>query len=413
MSSVSAFIAQIFKTYFNRMLAMCFIVGTTVIVSRTLGPEGRGWVATATTLAGIGTILGSLGLPQINAYFGAKEPEQRPALLGNSLLISALVTLLLGGLFWLGRTLAPQFFLLPGAFLPLAVLYAGLQLLLTLLQQLMVGMDLVRQYNVTELVQRGLALAFVATLAYMGRTDPALYFALSAVAFIPVIVWGTRLCHLRTAARPRLSLPLMRRTAAYSTRLYLIALCCNLFMGLDILLTQTYLGVEQAGIYSIAASMRQMLLVFTLVVQTLLLPRLAKLKEYNQRWSASWRFAFFALAGTLVISGGTLLMAKPLVGLLFGKSFLPATTALMWMLPGYVIYSCAGVIAVLLQVEGQPWYSVLPMVLALVGEAIGGILCLTPYGLTGGALAYSSGCLVYLIAQVAVTWWNKLRRNHP
>lgn len=413
MNSVSAFIAQIFKTYFNRLLAMLFIVGTTVVVSRTLGPEGRGWVATATTLAGVGTILGSLGLPQINAYYGAKEPLQRPALLGNSLLVTALVTLLLGGLFWLGRTLAPQFFLLPGAFLFWTILYAGLQLLFTLLQQLMVGMDLVRQYNITELAQRGLALALVATLCWCGQTEPVSYFALTALAFVPVIIWGTRLCLRHTATRPRLSWPLLRRTAAYSTRLYLIALCFNVFMGLDILLTQTYLGVDNAGLYSIAASMRQMLLVFTLVVQTLLLPRLVKLDSYDLRQKAAWRFAGFTLAGTLVISGITWLVADPVVKLLFGESFLPATTALTWMLPGYIVYSCAGVLAVLLQAEGQPWYSVLPMVLALAGEGLAGVMCIAPQGLAGGAMAYSAGCFVYLVAQVAAMGWDKRRRLHP
>ncbi|MDO5296886.1 MAG: oligosaccharide flippase family protein [bacterium] len=400
-----AFIKQIFTTYLARMLAMLLGTVTTIAVARTLGPEGRGWFSAATTLAGMGAILGSLGLPQVNAYYGAKEPELRGQLLGNSITITLAVTAVLGLLFSLGAHFFPTLICLPGLFLPLAVLYAGLLLALTLIQQLMIGMDLVNYYNGTEVALRLFQLTGTAALAVWGMRQADLYFACSALAFLPVTLVGVWLCSRRITEKVSCSLTLLKRSAAYSSRLYLIALFFNVFMGLDILATQFFCGPEETGIYSIAASIRQILLVFTLVVQTLLLPRLVKLESLRERTAETRLYTFLTLGGATVIALLAWLSADYLVFWLFGQEFVPCTAALAWMLPGYVIYSAAAVLAVLMQAEQQPWVSVLPMFLTLLTHLGLCSVCIPSFGLSGGAIAYSGACFLYLIAQWCV---NKL-----
>lgn len=400
-----AFIKQIFTTYLARMLAMLLGTVTTIAVARTLGPEGRGWFSAATTLAGMGAILGSLGLPQVNAYYGAKEPELRGQLLGNSLLITLAVTAVLGLLFSLGVHLFPALFSLPGQFLPLTVFYAGLLLALTLLQQLMISMSLVSYFNGTEVALRLLQLAGTAALAFWGMRQADLYFACSALAFLPVTLVGVWLCSKRITEKVSCSLTLLKRSAAYSSRLYLIALFFNVFMGLDILATQFFRGPEETGIYSIAASIRQILLVFTLVVQTLLLPRLVRLQSLRERIAETRRYTRLTLGGAAIIAILAWLSADYLVLWLFGPEFVPCTAALAWMLPGYVIYSAAAVLAVLMQAEQQPWVSVLPMLLALLTHIGLCAACIPSFGLIGGAISYSSACLFYLLSQWGV---NKL-----
>lgn len=386
---------------------------TTIAVARTLGPEGRGWIATATTLAGMGTILGGLGLPQVNAYYGAKEPQLRGKLLGNSLAISAMVTLVLGGLFCLGARLAPEFIRLPGAFLPLTVGYAGLQLALTLVQNLLISMDKVRAYNLSEIAVRGLQLLGIAGLSGVGFCDSKAYFASSALAFVPVLAGWSWWCSRRIEDKVCFSSDLLKRSAAYSSRLYAIAVFYNTFVGLDILMTQMYLGVEQAGIFSIAGSMRQILLVFTLVVQTLLLPRLVRLESAGERLKLTYKYAGLTAVATSSISLAAYLLADPMVVLLFGAEFLPSTSALAAMLPGYIMYSVAGVLAVVLQASGQPWYSVAPMAFTLLAQAGACMSFIPRWGLVGGSWAYSLACGAYLVLQaLAVAYYRRLGAFH-
>lgn len=406
-----SFIKQIFTTYLARMTAMLLGTVTTIAVARTLGPEGRGWFAAATTLAGMGTILGSLGLPQVNAYYGAKEPELRGKLLGNSLLMTLAVTLVLGILFSLGAHFFPALICLPGLFLPLTVLYAGLLLAVTLIQQLMVSMDLVRGFNYTEVALRLLQLLGIAALAYQGLRRADLYFACSALAFLPVIIAGVFLCAGHIKEKIGCSLSLLKRSADYSSRLYLIALFFNVFMGLDIIASQYFLGAEATGIYSIAASIRQILLVFTLVVQTLLLPRLVRLESLPRRAAETRRCTLLTLLGAAVIAALAWLSADCLVLWLFGREFVPCTAALTLMLPGYVLYSAAAVAAVLMQAEQQPWVSVLPMFLALLAHIGLCAVCIPHFGLTGGAVSYSSACCLYMLAQLCVNKMYIDKRN--
>ncbi len=390
---------------------MALGVVTTIAIARTLGPEGRGWVATATTLAGMGTIFGSLGLPQTNSYYGAKNPELRGKLLGNSLLVIVVLTMFLGLVFYAGTVLFPDSIRLPGVFLPLTVLYAGLQLATTLVQYLMISMDLVRPYNYQEITLRALTLGSIAILAWGGWRTAGKYFAVSTMAFVPVVVWAIWLCRRHIPERIEISWPLFRTSASYSSRLYLIAVFYNIFMGLDILLTQKYLGIEQAGIFSIAASMRQILLVLTLVVQTLLLPRLAKLGTYDQRLRMTYKFAILTGLTAVAVCTATYFLADWLVLWLFGKEFLPCVQALNYMLPGLVLYSSGGVLAVILQASGQPWLSVLPMALTLIAHYLFCGLWIPQHGLVGGSLSYSATCGLYL----ALTWLAVLyyRQRYP
>ena len=73
-----------------------------LIVARVLGPEGRGNVAYLTSLAWFTASLFTFGLQEANANLGASEPESRPSLATNSIVLSivfgALAVGLLAGL---------------------------------------------------------------------------------------------------------------------------------------------------------------------------------------------------------------------------------------------------------------------------------------------------------------------------
>ena len=63
------------------------IVGfvTSVIIARTLGPEGRGMFAMAVTLGAIGVQFTNLGLHGSNTYYASRDTQLLSPLLGNSL----------------------------------------------------------------------------------------------------------------------------------------------------------------------------------------------------------------------------------------------------------------------------------------------------------------------------------------
>ena len=80
---------QVSETYLTRLSVVALGFVNSILVTRILGPEGRGLFAVANTLSATGVQLGNLGLQSSNTYYVAREPGKLPVLLGNSLVVSA------------------------------------------------------------------------------------------------------------------------------------------------------------------------------------------------------------------------------------------------------------------------------------------------------------------------------------
>src|SRR5438046_10406507 len=83
-----------------------------LLVTRALGPTGRGTVAFLTVTALITAWIARLGVTEATVVFAARRPAERPALLANSLSFSALAGIgaaaLVCGALWLVPTLRPE-----------------------------------------------------------------------------------------------------------------------------------------------------------------------------------------------------------------------------------------------------------------------------------------------------------------
>lgn len=78
-------------TYGANVGAAVLSLVSVLITSRALGPTGRGDVVFLTTVAGISAQLALLGVSRAVANFAPAEPEARPAVASNSLLLSAIL----------------------------------------------------------------------------------------------------------------------------------------------------------------------------------------------------------------------------------------------------------------------------------------------------------------------------------
>src|SRR5260370_22178301 len=84
----SGLFRNVLETYGTRVLLIAVGLATTVLVSRVLGPMGRGLFAVAVVIGAIGVQFGNLGLHASNTYYVAKDRDLLPALIGNTLVIS-------------------------------------------------------------------------------------------------------------------------------------------------------------------------------------------------------------------------------------------------------------------------------------------------------------------------------------
>ncbi|PYX67132.1 MAG: hypothetical protein DMG74_01335 [Acidobacteria bacterium] len=270
----SDFVRKVMETYATRIFLMGIALVTTVVVARLLGPQGRGYYAVAAAIGALGVQFGTLGLHTSNAYLVAKQPQSLAFLTGNALVVSfgfgGLIALLLAVVF----AVFPHVLGIRGAILLLALLWIPFGLAYTLLQNLMLGVQDIRGYNLAEISTKVLPLVLIGFFVLLRHVGVAKFFFTTVVALVVTCLWVMRRLQQRFSGRPQVSAAVFRDSIRYAVKAYLAASFCFLVLRADLLMVQHMLGPEQAGYYSIASTMADYASVLATVIGTILFPKL-------------------------------------------------------------------------------------------------------------------------------------------
>lgn len=384
----------------SKLLYVLGGVAVTVVIARGLGPTGQGLFAVALNLTLMLIQLGSVGLPVANPYFAARDPDAQRVLLGYSLKLAVVLSVVLAGGAGLLKTVVPSS--LEGLDWPeLGITLATIPVALAalFLQGILLGRRAILAYNLVELSQAATALVALAVgfLAF----DLQLAEVLIIIGISRIVSLGVALVALRDVVRSQAppSRPgLLGQMLRKGGEVYLIALIGFVLIRVDLLLVNALLGARVAGQYSIAAVVAEGLVLVPIVVGTNLLPRVATTSD------AALTATVFR---TMVVAFGLICLASmPAVAigvpLLFGEAFQPAVNLYVYLVPGVFSLGLLNSLTVHYFVRGYPRELVATWVLALVCNVIANLLLLEPLG---GAVAPTASSLAYgavLVAHIVV-----------
>jgi len=377
---------NIVETYTTRILVIAGGFVTTVIISRILGPSGRGLFAVAAAIGAIGIQFGNVGLHASNTYYVAKDRELLPVLVGNTLVVSfglGGIAVLIG---WIVASMLPNIAPVHGPLLALALAWIPFGLAYLLLQNLLLGVDKVRAYNGIELASKAIGLILVGLAIWSRRTSPEIMFAATMAALVIslcLVLWKLHKLLHRPAC---LSLSVFRQHVGLGMRAYLIAFFGFLLMRVDLLMVKYMLGAQATGYYSISETMAENILTFPVVVGTILFPKLSGMTQSTARLHLTRKAAFVTAALMIPIVILASVLAKPMIQLVFGKSFLPAVAPFIWLMPGSFFLSIEIVVVQYLNSLGFPKviaYSWLVVTALNIGINLWAI---PAYGINGAAI---------------------------
>jgi O-antigen/teichoic acid export membrane protein len=383
------------ETYATRIGIVALGLIISIVVTRALGPEGRGVYSIAVVIGGLGVQLGNLGFHASNTYYLTRRRELFPTLVGNSLLMSLLlggtVAAVAGFLFFGWPQLAP----LQGRILVLALVGIPFGLAYLLISNLMMGIEQVRLYNMAELGNRFVNLGLIGiAIVFSYSTAPVLFAASLVALFVSLagLLWCSR--HLLEQT-PWPSVRTFREHLPFGLRAYTVAMLGFLVLRLDLLMVQYMLGAEQAGYYSLAGNLADMLLMLPTVVAFVLYPKLSALTDLQGKLTLTRK----AVLATLVVFLPTLLLFAALAGwivpFVFGAAFAPAVPAVLLLLPGIFFLGMETVAAQHLNSMGFPGLQIVAWLGVLALNIVLNIWVIPAYGIVG-ASAVSS--LTYLLA---------------
>jgi O-antigen/teichoic acid export membrane protein len=147
-------------------------------------------------------------------------------------------------------------------------------------------------------------------------------------------IWAWKRLRTRFVGGAAASLPLFRRSVRYAAKAYFAALFAFLVLRADLFMVQHMLGPQQAGYYSIAASMADYVSILSVVVGTILFPRLSAMTELKAKLQLTRQAVWGTVGLLLPMLAVASLLAKPAVSILFGSAFLPSAFAFILLMPG-------------------------------------------------------------------------------
>ncbi len=329
-----SFAASALLTYGTNLAIALLSLGNVMIVSRALGATGRGDVVFLTTMAILTSSISAFGVQQANVNIGGSEPERRPALATNSVILAALLGLGaaavlyglieafpgLGGesdrdLRWLALGVIPV--MIVGHFLRYIIQadYA--------FKAMNVAWLLAPLTNV--IVNGALAAAGVLSVGAAVGTWVAGQ-ALSTVMFVWVV-------SRRLAGFGRPDVGLARRSMAFGMRAHPGAVMQLGNYRLDQWLLGSMAGSRELGLYSVAVAWAEALFYLPTALVMVQRPDLvrASVEEARRLATAVFRAALWL---TLPIAVGMVVAAPILCVTVFGEEFRGSIDDLRVLVPG-------------------------------------------------------------------------------
>ncbi len=377
-------------TFTTGVLNLLLGVGTSVILARVLGPEGRGIYALAALLPSLIVTFGNLGIGPATVYYVARGDFRRQEILGNNILLSIGI----GSVGVLAGLVVVIFFrenVFPGVssgYLLLALVLVPVEIFFSYARYVLLGAQRIKEFNYVQIAQSALFLGFIA-LALLGLrvgVTGAILAALFTWLVIDVLVF--RLAKQVAGGihlKPNNSY--IKRATTYGIQAHLSNILGFLNYRVDMFLVNGFLGPAAVGLYAVGVGLVEKLWMVSQAASTVLFPRVAAETEEERRKEFTPLVARTVLWTTALGALVLAFLSRWIVLFLYSEAFLPAVGALQALLVGIVALSAGRVLANDIAGRGYPGLNIYIGMAAVMTNIVLNLLWIPRYGIVGAAWA--------------------------
>lgn len=391
--------ANITSNLLNQVIRVVLGALTSILVARSLGPSGQGYVAYALLIFTLLGNYGHLGLNNAVMYFLKRGGIDPARLLGNNISALLLTWLLISAVLLLLRSFGVvledynYLYILGGLLLVLAsFIYANHHAWFTADERIIPA----NLYNLAVFFPKS---AIIILLWVCGLLSPAAFFAISVAA----LLFNALILHFKLGQRFRLliDLPLLKAEYSYGAAIWLAAVFSFLHLRVDQIMIRSMLGNSYLGVYSVAVSLAELMFLIPLSVNSALLGRLYNTEDpqtSRRVLAQTLKFSFYICA-VLALLGIPLSLLIPVF---YGAAYAQAAPATMILLGGMVFAALAYISPQHFFSLGKPRIHLLLSGLTLLLNTLLNLLWIPVWGISGAALASSVSYLAFGLGYLAV-----------
>ncbi len=404
-----SFIRNVSITFATKIFLLLISVITSIVVARSLGPEGKGLFQLAILAAAFTFNAANLGIGMGSGYFLGRRKVPLDQLAGTWLSLSLLIGV---SVLVVSELLAPH--LVPLVFPSVAAWFVTVTLfrvpfsiLRINFQSLFKANNDFRRFNLVEIAQPlALLVLFIAAIFIFPSRKLEAAVVIYPISYAVVGITAIVLTAGVTKLRFRWSGELVRAATRFGIQGYLAAFLGFLNLRLNLLLVNFFLEPAFVGYYSISLMMTEKIWYIPDALSVVLHPRVAHGREED----ANRETAIVCRQTVLIVlfgCVGVLLFGRFVIGLFYGERFLPAVVPLFLLLPGVFMNGVARVITSDLLARGYPRVILWAGAVSLATNISLNIVLIPRSGIAGAAVAttvsYTLNALVILGAFVGIT----------
>jgi O-antigen/teichoic acid export membrane protein len=393
-----------FMTAGSRVGVLVFSFAANVIITRTIGAEGRGLYALVNNSILLAALLASIGAAEAVAYFVAREEGSRRKTVGNGLVIVAVGTVVVVTAGAALRTRLPG--LLGGispstlALILACVLPAGLARVFRATLQ---GLKDFTSYNVCIVARPVTTLVYSCVFLLLLNRGMAVvpYMLLLVTLTECVINGGLALRHIHPDVIA--STERIRKLMSYGLRANVTMLLNFVHLRIGIFLLGYLMTKEAVGIYSVSAALAEIQMYIPLAVGWVWMPRVAT-RSLDRSVSGTKKLMLRVLPVLLLISALLVILGPRFIPAVFGPEFTASYMPMLLLLPGGVLLGMVLIISGFFDGRGKPHLSAILSLCAVVVIVVSDIFLIPVLGIRGAALGSSLGYLCAFVVAVALFW---------
>ncbi len=368
---------------------------TGIELARGLGVHNRGALAAAMLWPMLAGNLGTLGIEESTTYHVAREPDHAGRLTGSALSLCGLQSLAFGAV---SLALIPivlskhPWSVVVSAWI--YSLYVPLYMISVTLNAVLNGLHRYQWFNRVLLTIALLILgAQTLLLALNALSVRALIIAFLTTQALTTlyVAWLVRKAGVHRLHSDRAT---MRRLFGYGIRSHASTVPSTLNYSLDQLVISIFLTTRQLGLYVIAVTMSSFTILVGASVAKAILPNVAGHTPGPERDLLARRMVGATLLISAAISLPLLIIASPLITILFGHAYAGAANVARILLVAAVALSTNRALEAILRGVGRPLDAGISEFVALGATAIGLASLLPLLGILGAGIASLAAYLV-------------------
>ncbi|NQV36096.1 MAG: oligosaccharide flippase family protein [Phycisphaeraceae bacterium] len=383
----------------NVTALMSFVIRLvqTIILTRWLGPTGIGQYAVVCAAVMLGSQISALGFPVAFLYYSQHDPKQTSVYQIHSIWSGLILGLFGGGILGALVMWRPSYFgQVPGYAIWAVSLYAVCMILAGVGRNSLLRRLESKRLGAMTIASSLGSLALIGALAWVGQLTVAsalvcltgMQMIRLAVAWIwvaPTVDW-----HIKPRVEVLIKLGKMGLRQGGVDIMVLLNSTVNIMI-----LKMMISDFEQIGFFSRGMQIAMLVVTASQAVLPVLFSRWASSPESQLTEHFEKVFRVVTTFSLLVIIS-ILLLAKPLVIMLFGRAFIPAVTPMMILLPGTMLYLLGRVVIQFLGSRGLPEVSCVVLLISCAINALLSWLLIPKLGIHGAAMASSVSHVVLL-----------------